>query len=225
MLDRVTMIKNPREKKTVFLSSLCDIRTEENFYKDLIVPLPGRHQVVNCACAISAAEIVLDNISDRNFAVSNINKMELISRALENIKCSGRIEVVSHEPLIVVDSAHTIESICALKDTIKEYMDADNITLMLGMCKDKDVTGVLNEIMPLVDKIIFTTTGNPRSANPNDYRGVLSNYGDKPSYTISDIGEALKLAIEITDQSGMLCVTGSTFLAGKVISLLKETKD
>ena len=213
------------EKGSGISGSLCDIRTGGNFYEDLMVPLPGRHQVINCACAISAAEIVLDSISDYNSAVSDINKAELISRALEKIKCSGRIEVVSYEPLIVVDSAHTVESISALRDTIKEYMDVDNITLMLGMCKDKDIAGVLNEIMPLVNKIIFTTTGNPRSANPEDCRGMLNSYEDKPSYTVSDICEALKLAMEITDRSGMICVTGSTFLAGEVISLLKKSKD
>ncbi len=234
LVGRDTLISNVRpynsdkiyvEKENSVFGSLCDIRTEQNLYSDLVVPLPGRHQVVNSACAISAAEIALDNIANQKPTVSGINREQLVSRALKNIKCSGRIEVISHYPLVVVDSAHTVESICALKDTIKEYMNADNVTLMLGMCKDKDIAGVLNEIMPSVNKIIFTTTGNPRSANPEDYRDVLNTYKDKPSYTITDISKALKLAMEITDRSGMICVTGSTFLAGNVISLLKKAED
>lgn len=211
--------RQPSNKDSAVFGSFCDISTANNRYKELFVPIPGEHQIVNCACAIGAAEIAIESLPD--YKADLYNEMDgVVRNSLQSVKCPGRIEIVSQHPLIIVDSAHTVESIRALKDTIKEYIKPNKITLMFGISQDKDITGILNEILPSVNTAIFTTTGNPRSANPSDLKETLKRDINKPCYSTDNIKEGLDIAIKVTDKSDMICITGSTFLAGEVKSLL-----
>ncbi|MGR3318762.1 MAG: bifunctional folylpolyglutamate synthase/dihydrofolate synthase [Candidatus Anammoxibacter sp.] len=211
------------EENNVF-GSLCDILTTNNQYRNLFIPLPGYHQIENSACAIGAAEIAIESFPDNKAELFNENRENTVRDALKLVKCPGRIEIVSQHPLIIVDSAHTVESIEALQKTVDEYIKPGKITLMLGLSQDKNINGILNKIAAFSDTVIFTTTGNPRSANPrylyDTFNDIIKEKSNKTSYFTEDISEALEIAMKVTEKSDMICITGSTFLAGKVKSLL-----
>ncbi|MGR3220883.1 MAG: bifunctional folylpolyglutamate synthase/dihydrofolate synthase [Candidatus Anammoxibacter sp.] len=204
--------------------SFSDILTTNNQYRDLFIPLPGYHQIENAACAVSAAEIAIESFPDHKVKFFDKNRESTVRNAFNRVKCPGRIEIVSRRPLIIVDSAHTVESIEALKSAVDEYIKPEKITLMFGISQDKNINGILNTIAGFSDTVIFTTTGNPRSANPqylhDIFNDIVKNKCNKTGYCTEDIREALEIAMRVTGKTGMICVTGSTFLAGEVKLLL-----
>lgn len=210
--------------------SICDITINGNIYDNILIPIPGEHQATNCACAVAAAEIAAESFPDVfKTKLFEEQGVEIVRSAIKNVDCPSRIEIVAvKDQLIIIDSAHTVESIHALRKTIIDYIKPENVTFIIGLCDDKDLNGILNELLPLTDKIIFTITGNPRSVKPEELLErwqTIENRDNKTNscYSASNIGESFEIAKKITKSSDLICVTGSTYLAGSIKSLLTDS--
>ena len=190
----------------------CVIETWRNRYKNIFLPLVGRHQVENCAAAIGSLEVL---------AGKGIIKVdnELIVNALADIRCPARIEVISEEPLTIVDTAHTVASMKILRESIKESFSFRKLVLVIGLSSDKDIEGVLKEIVSISNDLIFTRTGNPREADPEQMAVIAKRFSQNNLMVIEDIDEAMEEAKEIANADDLICITGSFFLAGKVKEL------
>ncbi len=191
----------------------CEIRTWRNKYKNIFLPLIGQHQIENCAIAIGALEVLSETgvIKAGN---------EMVINALTKVKCPVRIEVVSENPLVVLDTAHTVSSMKILRESIKENLSFKKLIVVIGLSEDKDIAGVLREIACATDDLILTRTGNPREAAPEQMAVMAKRFYHKKPIVIEDIDEALKEAKKIANKNDLICITGSFFLAGKVKKLL-----
>ncbi|MCP5003875.1 MAG: bifunctional folylpolyglutamate synthase/dihydrofolate synthase [Planctomycetes bacterium] len=191
----------------------CTISTWRREYKDIVLPLVGIHQVENCATALGALEVLSDE-----------GKIEIdcenVRVALRGVKLPARIEVVSGKPLMVLDTAHTIASMKALKESLSENFSFDNLVILLGLSGDKDLEGVLRAITTAADELILTRTGNPREAEPDQLADVARQFFHKEPIVIENIGDALNEAMKIADMNSLICVTGSFYLAGEVKKIL-----
>ena len=190
----------------------CVIETWRNRYKNIFLPLVGRHQVENCAAAIGSLEVLAGK------GVIKIDN-ELIVNALADIRCPARIEVISEEPLTIVDTAHTVASMKILRESIKESFSFRKLVLVIGLSSDKDIEGVLKEIVSISNDLIFTRTGNPREADPKQMLAIAKRFAHNNLMVIEDIDDALQEAKEIANADDLICITGSFFLAGKVKEL------
>jgi dihydrofolate synthase/folylpolyglutamate synthase len=123
-------------KRTGVYGTECEIRTWRNKYKNIFLPLIGRHQIENCATAIGTLEVLSD------VGVIKIEN-EMIINALAKVKCPARIEVVSQSPLIVLDTAHTVSSMKILRESIKENLSFKKLIVVIGLSEDKDIAGIL----------------------------------------------------------------------------------
>ncbi len=216
--------RNSNNSNNHAYGSTCDIVVKDTTYTDIHIPVPGDHQTVNCACAIAATSIVSASLPK----LKDVFNANTVRTAIKKVNCPGRIEVVHwQDKLIILDRAHTIESIRALKTTIKEYINPYKTTFIIGMSDDKEVNTILDELMTVADSVVFTTTGNPRAANPD----TLAEYWSKTDkraketnncFSTSDISESLDIASKTASNRNMICVTGSTYLAGAIKSLLRE---
>ena len=191
----------------------CVIETWRNRYKNIFLPLVGRHQVENCAAAIGSLEVLAGK------GVIKIDN-ELIVNALADIRCPARIEVISEEPLTIVDTAHTVASMKILRESIKESFSFRRLVLVIGLSSDKDIEGVLKEIVSISNDLIFTRTGNPREADPEQMAVIAKRFSQNNLMVIEDIDEAMEEAKRIAKKDDLICITGSFFLAGKVKELL-----
>lgn len=200
-------------KKNSLNGTRCEIITWKNRYKNIFLPLIGRHQIENCATAIATIEI----LSEAG-VIKTDNKT--IINALSKVKCPARIEVISNNPLIVLDTAHTVASMKILKESIKETLSYKNLILVIGLSSDKDIEGVLREIACVADSLILTRTGNPREADPEQLAVVVKRFYTKHPLVINDIDEALNKARNIANKDDLICITGSFFLAGKVLKIV-----
>ncbi|OHC01351.1 MAG: hypothetical protein A3H23_00420 [Planctomycetes bacterium RIFCSPLOWO2_12_FULL_40_19] len=200
-------------KRNGFYGTEYEIRTWRNIYKNIFLPLVGRHQVENCATAIGALDVLAEN------GIIETNNENIIN-ALAKVKCPARIEVISESPLIVLDTAHTVSSMKILRESIKENFSFKKLIVVIGLSADKDIEGILKEIAFVADDLILTRTGNPREAEPEKMAVTAKRFYRKNPMVIEDIDEALKEAKRIAEKDDLICITGSFFLAGKLKKLL-----
>ena len=87
----------------------CSLKSALFDLKSLRLPLAGQHQVINASTAVLGVQVLLEkglNIREKD-----------IRQGLENMNLPGRIEIIHHKPLVILDAAHTA-GIAALKETI-----------------------------------------------------------------------------------------------------------
>ncbi len=200
-------------KRNGFHGTESEIMTWRNKYRNIFLPLVGRHQVENCATALGALEVLSE---------TGVIKIcpEKVTNALSDIRCPARIEVISESPLIVLDTAHTVSSMRLSKESIKENFAFRKLISVIGLSADKDIDGILREIACVSDVLILTRTGSPRQADPEQMASVVKRFYNNKPLVIEDIEEALKEAERIAGKNDLIFITGSFFLAGRIKEIL-----
>jgi dihydrofolate synthase/folylpolyglutamate synthase len=193
----------------------CDIKTWAREYKGLRIPLLGEHQARNCACALGAIEVLAGQGSIQW-------SEEMAQRALNRLHCPARIEVVSREPFVVLDSAHNVPSIRALVKTLREDVPFKRLILVLGLSQDKDVDGILREIVPVADELILTTSGYVRASEPQSLSERVQVLFGRKAIVEKEAGQALKRAKGLARREDCICVTGSFYLAGRLMEVMSR---
>jgi dihydrofolate synthase/folylpolyglutamate synthase len=174
-------------------------------YEELFLPLFGVHQARNFAVAVAACESFLGRALDH----------DTLRGTAESITSPGRMEVVGHEPLVVLDGAHNPAGATALEQAVRDSFSGKHRTLVITVLQDKDADEMIPSFESIADRIIFTKTKHgPRpAANPEDLRDLVK--GETPTEVIDDMKEAVKAAIEGVPDGGMVIVTGSLYGVGE----------
>lgn len=170
----------------------------------LFIPLLGRHQVENAATAYT----VLKVFSESAFPVGGT----AICAGFSQTSWPGRFDVLNKDPILVVDSAHNRDSISKLRLTIEDYFPEKEIVLVFGASEDKDVYGMISELLPLVREVIATQSYHPRAMEV-EYLVEITNKLNKPVRSVPDVADALEVAINLTDNNALALATGSLFIA------------
>lgn len=170
------------------------------------LPLLGIHQPINATVAVAA----LDVASNRGLKLS----AEAIKEGLEKVEWPGRLEILQKSPLFVVDGAHNVESARCLALSIKKLFSWNRLILVFGASSDKDIPGMLRELLPLADEIILTRARNPRAALPEDMLREVQALGFEGK-VIEPAGKAVEEALKRAREGDLVCVTGSLFLVAE----------
>jgi len=189
------------------------VRTPRGWRRDLRLGLLGRHQAVNAAVAVAAAELAAER---SGLALSD----ESVREGLAEVKAPARVEVVPGDPTIILDAAHNPASTRALAEALRFHFGSKPVVLLFGMAADKDVAGALREVLPLARALVATTNLSPRSAGPEDLAALARQGGCAEVHAEGDVPKALALARGLCRPGEMLVVTGSFYLAGAVRRLL-----
>jgi dihydrofolate synthase/folylpolyglutamate synthase len=171
------------------------------------IPLLGLHQVENAAVAVAALETLGVDY-------------ESIFRGLAGARWPGRLEILRQEPLVLVDGAHNADSARRLREAIKEYIRYDDMILVIGASSDKDIRGILLELMPLANKIIATRSMHPRALPINTLLNEIERLDRKASY-YSSVSNAVEQALRTAWPHDLICVTGSLFVVAEAIEYIK----
>jgi len=138
-------------------------------FSNLKIQLSGKHQVFNAATALLAMTVL--EAEGKLSLISN-----KICKGLFDTKWPGRLEIIGHHPLTIIDGAHNVAAAKSLAETLKTHCSGYSITLILGMLEDKDVDGFLLEIMPFVDRVVVTKPLNPRALDPVTLKEKFDRY-------------------------------------------------
>jgi dihydrofolate synthase/folylpolyglutamate synthase len=88
---------------------------------------------------------------------------------------------------------------------------------VIGVLEDKDAAGMLRELLPRVDRAVFTHSANPRSLSPATLATLSEQLAGPPSETIADPRAALARARELAGPEGAVLATGSIYLIADLV--------
>jgi len=179
---------------------------------ELSIPLLGGYQLGNAATAVAAVEV----LAEKGF---NISRDSIIS-GLAQVSWPGRFQILSRRPLLVVDGAHNPDSARKLKQSLVQYFAFDRAILVIGVSSDKDVAGIISELMPVFDKVIVTRSRHPRAMGLEQLIAAFRRYGVEVQ-AIEAVSEALSLALSMAGARDLVCVAGSLFVVGEAIEQAK----
>ncbi len=132
------------------LKMRLNIESERAYYM-LLTPLAGKHQAVNHTLAVAAAEKL-----SRQFHISDENIINGVKNVKLNTRLRSRVEVISSEPLIILDTAHNPAAFAALRDLLSQTHPNTKFNLLFGAMSDKDIASMLVNIKPIVSDLIIT---------------------------------------------------------------------
>ena len=182
-----------------------EIRNEKDqFSMELAIPLLGEYQITNAIVAYAA----LEELRVQGIAIS----VEHITRGFREMVWPARFEVLRKEPPVIVDSAHNPASMGKLRETIDDFFPDLPLVLVFGISEDKQLNGMLEEILPRTTHLITTQADHPRAMDPDELAGRAGKYKCRIE-SIPDVGEALKRGLSLVEEKNLLVVTGSIFVA------------
>ena len=151
---------------------------------DLEIPLLGAHQLENAAAAVAALEVMSDA---QGFEMN----LEALQKGFKEVSWPCRMEVLSRDPLLVVDGAHNVYSVEALLSTLQEYFEFQRLLLIVGISYDKDVEGMVSLLAAKADRVFTTASRHPRSVSPDNLAELFVRIGSAAA-SVATPGEALK---------------------------------
>ncbi len=200
---------------------LISIRGVYGIYEDLFLPIHGRHQASNAATALATVEVFVGE-----HALNN----ELVRSAFAGATSPGRFEVVHRNPTVIIDAAHNPHGAKSLKETINSEFNFDLVIGLVAAMGDKDISGLLEELEPVMSKIIVTRNSSKRSATLDEIDTLARKiFGSDRVIAIESLVEAInqglslaKDTIAIQDKSCALLITGSVVTAGEARTFLAK---
>jgi dihydrofolate synthase / folylpolyglutamate synthase len=173
----------------------------------------GRHQVENASLAVIGAQLL------REIYVS-IND-DSIRKGLLLSKWPGRFEIISENPLVVVDGAHNEEGIEALVDVLVNRYKDKKKKIIFAALSDKKTDKMINKLDQVATAITFVTFDFPRAADSS----MLYEESNHPlKEQSSDWRKTILNQLENSKADEMLLITGSLYFISEVKTFLNNYK-
>lgn len=179
---------------------------EESEIAELRIPLLGRHQVENAATAYA----VLQTVKQTGMRV----ELSAIRQGFSEVSWPGRFEILQRNPAVIVDSAHNRDSAQRLHSAVRDYFPDKSVILVFGASEDKDINGILSELLPVTRQVILTRSFHPRAAHPQDLLKITEMF-HCPTIVEDTVESALFQALRMVDDNSIVLVTGSIFMAAE----------
>ena len=175
------------------------------------VGLNGDFQAENAATAFAA----LRALQFRNQPVGD----PAIRKGFKDVYWPGRLQIVSRHPLTIVDGAHNDYSAYRLKKAVETlYPDRPRI-LVLGISANKDIGGIVSNLVPQSKALVITKAKHSRAASPEAIKKEAKKFA-VPVIETETLGQALERAKELSTPQDLVLVSGSLFLVGETMELL-----
>ncbi|WP_167100138.1 folylpolyglutamate synthase/dihydrofolate synthase family protein [Mycobacterium sp. DL592] len=126
-------------------------------YSDIFLPLHGEHQAHNAAVALAAVEAFFGAGPQRQLDI------DAVRAGFAAATSPGRLERMRSAPTVFIDAAHNPAGAAVLAGALSTEFDFRLLVGVLSVMGDKDVTGILAALEPVLDQIIVTHNGSPRA--------------------------------------------------------------
>jgi dihydrofolate synthase/folylpolyglutamate synthase len=192
------------------------LTTARSRFEHLPVPLLGEHQALNCGLALA----LLDELKNQGMKIDDNAAIQ----GLAKVYLPGRMEIIHHDPRVLVDGAHNADSMRALMRAIGQHIPYDSMVMVFGCAGDKDIRGMMAEIATGADKVIFTqATNNPRAAKSKELAELYEEYTGRVGQITENLHDALRVAHSAVSREDLICICGSFCLVGEAKFLMPSS--
>ncbi len=189
-LSQLTVLKCDRDGSAIIYMN-----------REYEISLVGEYQIEN---ALTAIETVKNSGYDIPY--------ETVKKALANTFFPARAEIISKNPVVVLDGAHNPDGAAELAKILEKQNK--KAVALIGVMQDKDYKSVLKTTLPFCRAAVAVTVENmPRSLDGKTLTLAAAEYC--PAKTAESYDEAIKTASEIAGNDPVF-VFGSLYLAGGI---------
>jgi dihydrofolate synthase/folylpolyglutamate synthase len=170
--------------------------------------LPPTAQRQNAAIAVAIGEqLRADGIDLRP---------DSFRTGLETAWLPARQEIVSTQPLLIVDAAHNVDSARALAEALDHLLPLDEpYWLVIGMLRDKDIWAVLRPLLPRVRGVVAAAPASPRALPADELATTCRALTDAPVEVSPSVAEALRRGRAQAGGEAAVVVAGSFVTAAE----------
>jgi len=168
------------------------------------ISLIGPHQKRNARTVLAT----IHALRDRGWVISEA----AVETGLASTVWPARFEIMSKDPLFILDGGHNPQCAQALIESLEDYIPGKKVTFIIGILKDKDYEKVLDIVMPYGEFFITLTPDSPRALSADALAEKIKEKGGivaAASTADKAIDEALKKGLPVV-------AFGSLYMAGEV---------
>lgn len=184
--------------------------------KNLSLCMWGEYQAFNASLAVLGLEKLKEE-GRLNFTEENLYS------GLKKARLTARLEVLGKEPFFILDGAHNVEGVSALRKAIKN-LKYGRLVLGLGILKDKNYRDMIKALVPLADEIVTTEIPVQRSLKAKELYEEVSQISSHV-YCESSIEKAVEKSRRIAGKEDLILWCGSLYLAGEIRKLYCESEN
>ena len=171
------------------------------------LPLLGSHQLKNAAVVLELVEL----LRARGWKLEQGD----VEHGLYAVSWPGRFELLSDEPLFVVDGGHNPQCARSVAENLLHYFPDKRRILLLGILRDKDYAAVTDLLDPVADEYVCITPDSPRALPAAELGEHLQRYG-KPVTVCDSIKDGVSAALDRSDDGSVVCAVGSLYSVGEI---------
>jgi dihydrofolate synthase/folylpolyglutamate synthase len=212
-LDAPLIISRPSEQ---FLSGEGSLHGTKITYHGIEThcPFPGAHQLENLGLVLKA----VDALREKGILIPDA----AVKAGLEDAFIPARCEVLSYEPLVLLDGSHNPGGVGSLKNLITAYLPNKRLLAVTGMMEDKDLQTVVPVLASLFERVITVTPSNPRAIPAGRFAEMFRAHGVQAD-AAPDVESGIVSAFESLPSYDGLIVCGSLYLAADARPILIDT--
>ncbi len=208
-LETIRAVANGKNAPFI-LPDINDIKTTSTGFmqstleydgKKITQAFTGVHQSYNAAVVIEA----MKQLRRYGYSISD----EDIVKGIENTKFPARIEVLSHNPLIILDGGHNTDGVTALLNVLKEN-NITGLTAVWASLSDKEPEKIIRMMSPYVDTLYTVPLFGARALTAQQLADMARPYF-RNVYSAQSVESAIDMAMQ--NMGSGLLVFGSLYLA------------
>lgn len=170
----------------------------------LRLPLLALYQPRNAAVALTALQI----LADRGWPISEA----ALRQGLETVSWPGRFELLSKDPVFVLDGSHNPQGMAATAESLRAVFPQTKFTFLLSVMADKDADAMLQILCPLAKNFVTVTAATPRALPARELAGRIASLGF-PAVPCESISAGVD---KVLAQGGPVCALGTLYFSGDV---------
>jgi len=146
-----------RSRQVAIGGQVIELQGLGGVYSNVFLPLHGEHQAHNAAMALAAVEAFFGAGAQRQL------DLDTVRAGFAAVSSPGRLERMRSAPTVFIDAAHNPAGAEVLAAALAEEFDFRYLVGVLSVMADKDVTGILAALEPVLDQIVVTHNGSARA--------------------------------------------------------------
>ncbi|QCI23722.1 bifunctional tetrahydrofolate synthase/dihydrofolate synthase [Buchnera aphidicola (Macrosiphoniella sanborni)] len=131
---------------------------------------------------------------------------DIVRRCISSVKLPGRFQIISTTPYIILDVAHNPHAASYLSNKLEEMNIKGKIYAVIGILKDKDIIGIINELKNNVHYWFTAPLQNIRTANKKQLKNTFPIHNTS---IFNNINEAYNHAFSMVKKEDIILVFGS----------------
>ncbi|MEY4639537.1 MAG: hypothetical protein RLY13_535, partial [Actinomycetota bacterium] len=197
------------------LGQTVSVRAVAGEYDDLNLPVHGGYQAENAALAVAAVEAFLGGGQQRIMD-------DVVRASFADFSSPGRLQIVSREPLTILDAAHNVDGAKSLVRAMKESFGSPYAVAIVSILAEKNARALLELLDDTFIEFIITQSESPRAIPAEELAELAREiFGADRVHVQANPQWALAEAAKLLPATlgNAIVVTGSVTLVGQVLKL------